>query len=56
MGVSSGNSLIVFTAEELLMRELVMERGLGFDEASDRAKHSPKFPPGFVPDTDFYSN
>ncbi len=56
MGVSSGNSLIVFTAEEMLMRDLILEQGLGFVEASNRSKYTPKFPPGFTPDVRFYTN
>ena len=44
MGTASGNSLIVFTAEELLLRRLVMDEGRTFLEASDREKYFPIFP------------
>jgi hypothetical protein len=54
MGVSSGNSNIVMAAEELLLRDLVLEKGLSFSEASDRKKYMPKFPPGMTPGEEFY--
>jgi hypothetical protein len=55
MGVSSGNSSIVVTAEELLMRDLVLEEGLDFQSASQRSKFMPKFPAGYVPEEEFYT-
>lgn len=55
MGISSGNSLIVFTSEEMLLRELVIDRGLSFKEAADRSKYMPKFPAGFLPSEQFYT-
>ena len=54
MGVASGNSSIVLTAEELLMRELVVAGGLSFTEAADRSKYQARFPIGFVPAENFY--
>lgn len=54
MGVSSGNSSIVITAEELLLRDLILEQGLSFEQASDREKYFPKFPPGMKPSEEFY--
>lgn len=54
MGTASGNSNIVMTAEELLLRDLILEKGLSFSEASDRKKYMPKFPPGMVPKEEFY--
>lgn len=54
MGVASGDSNIVITAEELLLRDLVLEKGLSFTEAADRVKYMPKFPPGMKPSEEFY--
>jgi hypothetical protein len=54
MGFASGNSNIVMTAEELLLRELILERGLSFTEAADRTKYFPKFPAGMRPEEEFY--
>jgi hypothetical protein len=54
MGIASGNSNIVITAEELLLRDLVLEKGLSFTEAADRTKYMPKFPPGMKPSEEFY--
>lgn len=54
MGVASGNSSIVVTAEEMLLRELIMEDGLTVAEASDRRKFQARFPIGFVPAEEFY--
>ena len=54
MGISSGNSLIVFTAEEMLLRDLVIDQKLSFKEAANRAKYMPKFPAGFLPCELFY--
>ena len=49
MGTASGNSLIVFTAEELLLRKLIIEEGKTFLEASDRSQYFPAFPAGLIP-------
>jgi hypothetical protein len=54
MGVSSGNSLITFTAEEMLLRELILVQGLSFKEAADRSKYRARFPLGYLPDEEFY--
>ena len=54
LGVGSGNSNIVITAEEFLLRDLVLEKGLSFTEAADRVKYMPKFPPGMKPSEEFY--
>lgn len=54
MGVASGNSSIVVTAEEMLLRDLVMVNKLSFIEASDRKKYQARFPVGYVPDEEFY--
>ena len=47
-------NLIVVTAEEFLLRDLVLEKGLSFTEAADRVKYMPKFPPGMKPSEEFY--
>src|SRR5690606_15299740 len=39
MGVASGNSSIVVTAEEMLLRELIIKDGLSFVEAIDRSRY-----------------
>lgn len=54
MGVASGNSSIVLTAEELLLRELIIKDGLTFKDASNRTNYQARFPLGFVPDEEFY--
>lgn len=54
MGVASGNSLMVIAAEELLLRNLIVNDGLSFIEASDRSNHKPKFPEGYTPEENFY--
>lgn len=54
MGIGSGNSSIVVTVEELLLRDLILDRGLSFEQAADREKYFPKFPPGMKPSEDFY--
>lgn len=54
LGVGSGNSSIVITAEEFLLRDLILGRGLSFTEAADRVKYMPKFPPGMKPSEEFY--
>lgn len=56
MGTASGNSLIVFTAEELLLRKLIMEEGKSFTEAADRKKYFPAFPAGLIPGERFIRN
>jgi hypothetical protein len=56
MWTASGNSLIVFTAEELLLRRLIMEEGKSFTEASDRRKYFPAFPAGLIPGERFIRN
>lgn len=55
MGVASGNSLITFTAEELLLRELIFRKNLSFKEAADREAYQAKFPAGYKPIDQFYS-
>jgi hypothetical protein len=54
MGVASGNTSIVITAEEMLLRELILKNGLSFSQASDRKIYQAKFPAGFVPAENFY--
>lgn len=54
MGVASGNSSIVLTAEEMLLRDLVISKGLSFTEAADREVYQARFPMGFVPAEKFY--
>ncbi len=56
MGLASGNSLIVFTSEELLMRRLILQQGLSFLDAADRQRFMPDFPPGYFPRTPFYQS
>jgi hypothetical protein len=53
MWTASWNSLIVFTAEELLLRKLILEQGKTFEEASDREKYFPAFPSGLIPKESF---
>jgi len=54
MGVASGNSSIVLTAEEMLLRELIIGKGLSFEDASNRERYRARFPVGFVPAEGFY--
>lgn len=54
MGVASGNTSIVLTAEEILLRDLVVKHHLSFDEAANRQKHHARFPVGYVPVENFY--
>jgi hypothetical protein len=54
MGIASGNTSIVITAEEMLLRDLVMTQGLTFKQAADRKTYRAKFPLGYVPDEEFY--
>ncbi len=54
MGVASGNSSIVLTAEEMLLRELILTKGLSFSEASKRDIYRARFPAGYLPDEAFY--
>ena len=54
MGVASGNSSIVLTAEEMLLRDLIIKDGLTFVQAADRTKYQARFPIGFVPAESFY--
>ncbi|HSX02215.1 MAG TPA: hypothetical protein VLI05_02765 [Candidatus Saccharimonadia bacterium] len=54
MGVASGNSSIVLTAEEMLLRELVIKDGLSFVAAANRELYPARFPIGYVPDESFY--
>ncbi len=56
MGVASGNSSIVLTAEEMLLREIVISNGKSIEEAADRTKYQARFPIGYVPDEEFYLN
>jgi hypothetical protein len=53
MWTASGNSLIVFTAEELLLRKLILEQGKTFEEASNREQYFPAFPSGLIPKESF---
>jgi len=55
MGVASGNSSIVVTAEEMLLRDLIMKNGLPFAEAANRELYQARFPVGFVPAEEFYT-
>lgn len=54
LGVASGNSSIVITAEEMLLRELIMKERLSFTEAADRERYHARFPIGYVPAETFY--
>jgi hypothetical protein len=54
MGVASGNTLIVLTAEEILLRDLILKNGLSFSEAANREKYYAHFPAGYVPIESFY--
>lgn len=56
MGVASGNSSIVVTAEEMLLRDLIIKDKLSIAEAADRKRYQARFPVGFVPAEDFYLN
>lgn len=56
MGTASGNSLIVFTAEELLLRKLILEEWKSFHEAADRKVYFPAFPAGLIPGERFIKN
>lgn len=55
LGVASGNSSIVLTAEEMLLRQLILTEGLSFAEAADRSRYNARFPIGYVPDEAFYT-
>lgn len=55
LGVASGNSSIVLTAEEMLLRQLVLMEGLSFAEAAKRSRYNARFPIGYVPDEEFYT-
>lgn len=55
MGVASGNSSIVITAEEMLLRDLVINERLSFTEAANRKLYQARFPVGFVPAENFYA-
>ncbi len=55
MWLASGNSLIVFTAEEILLRELIMKQGKTFLEATDRSRHFPAFPAWLIPNESFFT-
>ncbi len=54
MGIASGNSLIVLTSEELLLRKLIIEEWKTFFEASDREKYIPEFPLDSNPTEKFF--
>jgi hypothetical protein len=54
MGVASGNSSIVVTAEEMLLRDLIIKDNLSIAEAANRKRYQARFPVGFVPAEDFY--
>lgn len=55
LGVASGDTLTVLAAEEILLRELILGKGLSFDEASDRSKFQVKMPTANNPTQEFYS-
>ncbi len=55
MGLASGNSLIVFTAEEILLRDLIMKQGKTFLEAADRSRYFPAFPAWLMPSEQFFT-
>jgi len=44
MGVASGNTSIVVTAEEMLLRELIIKNSISFKEAANRDKYQARFP------------
>jgi hypothetical protein len=54
MGRASGNSSIVVTAEEMLLRKLVLEESRDFVEASNRKVFRAQFPIGLFPSEKFY--
>ncbi|HSX07630.1 MAG TPA: hypothetical protein VLG11_01935 [Candidatus Saccharimonadales bacterium] len=54
LGVASGNSSIVITAEEMLLRELILKEKLSFTDAADRTRYPARFPMGYVPGESFY--
>lgn len=54
MWTASGNSLIVFTAEELLLRKLIIEEKKSFQVASNRTLYMPSFPKDMVPSEGFF--
>lgn len=54
MWTASGNSLIVFTAEELLLRKLIIEENKNFMEASNRLLYRPSFPKNMAPCEGFF--
>lgn len=55
IGVASGDSLILLAAEEILLRELILTKGLSFKEATDRIKYQVKMPTGNNPKENFYN-
>jgi hypothetical protein len=55
MGRASGNSSIVVTAEEMLLRKLIIDEKRDFSEAADRSKFRAQFPLGLFPSEKFYS-
>jgi hypothetical protein len=54
MGRASGNSSIVVTAEEMLLRKLILEEKRDFVEASNRKLFRAQFPIGLFPSEKFY--
>lgn len=54
LGIASGNSSIVLTSEEMLLRHLVLDEGLSFADAANRSRYTARFPIGYVPDEGFY--
>ncbi len=55
-GVASGNSSIVVTSEEMLLRDLIIKGSLPVAKAADRKRYQARFPVGFVPAEDFYTS
>lgn len=54
MGIASGNSLIVLTAEEMLLRKLIVNDKLSFVQAANRLAYKALFPKDFMPSEEFY--
>lgn len=54
MWIASGNTSIVITSEEMLLRDLIMKKGLTFEEAANRNVYQARFPVWYVPEEEFY--
>ncbi len=53
-GTASGNTAMIITAEEVLLRDLVIGQKLDIRLASDRSKYSARFPHGYMPIEEYY--